>query len=56
MMKKKAMTNKQAGGIPKVPQGFKSGGKVKAFAGKETKAEEKREAKGMKNGGKAKYC
>lgn len=29
MMKKKAMTNKQAGGLPIVPQGYKNGGMVK---------------------------
>lgn len=54
MMKKKAMTNKVA--MPVVPQGLKNGGKAKPFAGKETKAEEAREAKGYKNGGKAKKC
>jgi hypothetical protein len=56
MMKKKAMTNKQSGGLPVVPQGFKNGGKVKAYAGKESKAEEMKELKGYKNGGKVKKC
>jgi hypothetical protein len=54
MIKKKAMTNKA--GMPVVPQGFKNGGKAKPFAGKETKAEEMKEAKGYKNGGKVKKC
>lgn len=48
MIKKKAMTNKA--GMPTVPQGFKSGGKVKVGAGKESRAEEMAEAKAIKSG------
>lgn len=38
------------GKMPVVPQGFKNGGKVKAGAGKETRAEELKEAKAIKSG------
>ena len=44
MMKKKAMTNKQSGGMPIVPQGYKNGGKVKAAAGMQA-------PKGYRDGG-----
>jgi hypothetical protein len=41
---------KSAGKMPIVPQGYKNGGKVKAGAGKETRAEEMKEARMIQSG------
>lgn len=51
MMKKRMMAmDKMSGGMPVVPQGYKDGGKVKPFSGKDTRAEEMAEAKQVRSG------
>jgi hypothetical protein len=49
-MMKKMMMSKSSGGMPVIPQGYKNGGKVKAFSGKDTKSEEMMEAKQVRSG------
>jgi hypothetical protein len=49
MMKKKMMTDKM-GGMAMMPQGYANGGKAKPFAGKQTAAEEKSEARMVSSG------
>lgn len=46
MMKPKKMM----GGVARIPQGYKDGGKVKPFAGKDNKKEERAEAKMVRSG------
>jgi hypothetical protein len=49
MMKMKPKM-KTSGGTPVIPQGYKDGGKVAAFKGKDTRAEERTEARMVRSG------